>query len=102
MTNAWSRPEETVPEPSPLAKREVVLVGRVVEFDQTAHTGHAAQVVLLLRAAAAALDRALLHDRLRQERAERAFAALENIAKSDVLVTDSILRDLHDRLRSRA
>lgn len=85
-----------------VVRLEVVLVGRVVEFDQTGHTGHAAQAVLLLRAAPDALDRELLQTLVRKERSERAFATLEDLAKSDTLVTDAILRNLHERLRAGA
>jgi hypothetical protein len=84
-----------------VVRLEVVLVGRVVEFDQTGHTGHAAQAVLLLRAAPEALDRTLLRQLVRQERAERAFAAIEELASSGIVVTDAVLRDLHERLRAR-
>ncbi len=83
-----------------VVRLEVVLVGRVVEFDQTGHTGHAAQAVLLLRAAPDALDRELLQTLARQERVERAFAALEDLARSDTLVTDAGLRSLHEHLRT--
>jgi len=66
----------------------------------TGHTGHAAQAVLLLRAAPEALDRTLLRQLVRQERAEHAFAAIEELASSGIVVTDAVLRDLHERLRA--
>ncbi|HXC25920.1 MAG TPA: hypothetical protein VNU46_08390 [Gemmatimonadaceae bacterium] len=80
---------------------EVVLAGRIVEFEQTGHTGHAAQAVLLLRALRDTLDMPLLETILRRERAEQAFVVLDDLATSSDAVTDSVLRDLHEKLHSR-
>lgn len=83
-----------------VVKPEVVLVGRLVEFDQTGHTGHGAQAVLLLRVMGAGFDRTLLDGLLRRERCERVYTTLRQIAESDAPVTDSDLRatweELHD------
>jgi hypothetical protein len=84
-----------------IVRPEVVLIGRVVEYDQTGHTGHAAQAVVLLQAVGDTLDHSLLAQLARRERVESVLAALRALAESGTLVTDGLLRDLHDRLHSR-
>lgn len=85
-----------------VVKKEVVLVGRLVEFDQTGHTGHGAQAVTMMRAFAGEMDRPLLDRLLRRERAGKVHAALRELAASDQRITDEVLRDTWDRLRGRA
>lgn len=80
---------------------EVVLVGRIVEFEQTGHTGHAAQAILLLRAVGDTLNPELFARLLQRERVESAYVALSALAASGINITDTILRDTHDRLHSR-
>jgi hypothetical protein len=80
---------------------EVVLVGRLVEFDQTGHTGHGAQAVAMLRVLAGQLDGSLLASLLRRERAEKVFQALKDLAETDEPMADEILRETWDRLRGR-
>lgn len=84
-----------------VVKKEVVLVGRLVEFDQTGHTGHGAQAVAMLRIFARELDISLLTMLLRRERVERVYHALKGLAEYDELVTDEILRGVRDRLRGQ-
>lgn len=84
-----------------VVRLEVVLVGRIVEFDQTGHTGHAAQAILLLRAVGDTLNPELFTRLLQREQVESAYVALSTLAASGINITDAILRDTHDRLHSR-
>jgi hypothetical protein len=80
---------------------EVVLVGRLVEFDQTGHTGHGSQAVAMLRVFAGQLDESLLAALLRRERADRVYQALLDLAGADEPMRDEILRQAWDHLRGR-
>ncbi len=81
--------------------KEAVLVGRVVEYDQTGHTGYAAQAILMLRVFRGRLDRELLATLVRRERVEGAFTILRDLADrpAEQVVTDDELRMARDRLR---
>jgi len=79
----------------------VVLVGRLVEFDQTGHTGHGAQAALLLQAVGDSWDGALLRDLLSRERCGNVFGAIKRIVDSGQPVSDALLRDTWDQLRGR-
>ena len=79
---------------------EVVLVGRLVEFDQTGHTGHGAQALLMLDVLGTKIDEQALG---RLSAAERVVDVLE--AFRDFLnnperpnITDAILRRMRDDL----
>lgn len=76
-------------------------MGRLVEFDQTGHTGHGAQPALLLQAMGDGWDQALLEDLLSRERCGTVFAALKRIVESGEPISDALLRDTWDRLRGR-
>ncbi|MDQ3556417.1 MAG: hypothetical protein M3409_06530 [Gemmatimonadota bacterium] len=84
-----------------VVNKEVVLVGRLVEFDQTGHTGHGAQAVTMLRAFAGELDRSLLDHLLRRERAGKVYQALWELAASDRPITAAVLQDTRNRLHGR-
>lgn len=84
-----------------VVRPEVVLVGRLVEFDQTGHTGHGAQAALLLQTMGDSWDEALLQDLLTRERCHNVFTALKSIVASGVPISASLLRDTWDRLRGR-
>ncbi|HEX2187670.1 MAG TPA: hypothetical protein VHG51_02170 [Longimicrobiaceae bacterium] len=84
-----------------VVEKEVVLVGRLVEFDQTGHTGQGSQAVAMLRTFAGELDHSLLAKLLRRERSERVYEVLWGLAASDQAMTDELLRDVWDGLRGR-
>lgn len=84
-----------------VVRPEVVLVGRLVEFDQTGHTGHGAQAALLLQAIGDSWDDALLRDLLSRERCGNVFGAIKRIVDSGQPVSDALLRDTWDQLRGR-
>lgn len=82
-----------------VVNREVVLVGRLVEFDQTGHTGHGAQAITMLRAFAGELDRPSLQRLLLRERVVKVYQEMLELAVSDRPITASVLRAARDRLR---
>lgn len=84
-----------------VVRPEVVLVGRLVEFDQTGHTGHGAQAALLLQAMGDNWDDGLLRDLLSRERCGNVFGAIKRIVDSGQPVSDALLRDTWDQLRGR-
>jgi hypothetical protein len=84
-----------------VVRPEVVLVGRLVEFDQTGHTGHGAQAELLLQTMGDSWDEALLRDLLARERCGNVFNALKRIVETGEPISDALLRDTWDRLRGR-
>lgn len=84
-----------------VVEKEAVLVGRLVEFDQTGHTGHGSQAVAMLRTFAGELDLAILEMLLRRERAGRVYDVLASLAASGQPPTDEALREIWDRLRGR-
>lgn len=84
-----------------VVRPEVVLVGRLVEFDQTGHTGHGAQAALLLQTMGDSWDEVLLRDLLARERCGNVYNALVRIVESGEPISDALLRDTWDRLRGR-
>lgn len=81
--------------------KEAVLVGRMVEYDQTGHTGHAAQAILMLRVFGDQFDRDLLARLVRQERVEGVYGLLREFAarSPEQTITDEELRMARDRLK---
>lgn len=61
--------------------RETVLVGRMVEYDQTGHTGHAAQAILMVRVFGGSFDVDLLTRFVLQERVQEVYALLRRLAE---------------------
>ncbi len=84
-----------------VVRPEVVFVGRLVEFDQTGHTGHGAQAALLLQTVGDSWDETLLRDLLSRERCGNVFGAIKRIVDSGQPISDALLRDTWDRLRGR-
>lgn len=84
-----------------VVRPEVVLVGRLVEFDQTGHTGHGAQAALLHQTLKDSWDETLLGDLISRERCGNVFDAIRRVVDSGQPVTDALLRDTWDRLRGR-
>ncbi|HEX7239310.1 MAG TPA: hypothetical protein VF263_03510 [Longimicrobiaceae bacterium] len=84
-----------------VVRPEVVLIGRLVEFDQTGHTGHGAQAALMLRVLGTSWDNALLAGLLRRERCDNVYSALLRLARSGEPIIEESLRDTWDRLHGR-
>lgn len=84
-----------------LIAKELPLVGRLVEYEQTGHTGHAAQAVVLLRALREEVNYSLLERLVREERVEGAYAAVLRFADQApaVQISDAALRDARDEWR---
>jgi hypothetical protein len=82
--------------------KEAVIVGRIVEYDQTGNLPHAKQAILLLQALGDRIDQAVLADLLRRERAVAAYEVLRAFAdRPEVTVTDEALIDAREQLRRR-
>ena len=82
---------------------ESLLVGRLVEFDQTGHTGHGAQAFVILSVLRSSLDEALLAELARRERVVDLLAALREIAEgedADDRIDDAALVALRERVRA--
>ena len=81
---------------------EVVLVGRLVEFDQTAHTGHGLQALLMLGLLAGTLQQELLTKLAEREQVVDTMAALRAMLpeRGFPTVTDADLRAVRDRYRA--
>lgn len=78
---------------------EVVLIGRLVEFDQTGHTGHATQALLMLTVLDD-IDEAALARLAAQERVEDFLAFFRELAASPQRPTidDAFLRSKRDEI----
>jgi hypothetical protein len=82
--------------------KEAVIVGRIVEYDQTGNLPHARQAILLLQALGNRIDQAVLADLLRRERAAAAYEVLRAFAdRPEVTVTDEALIEAREQLRKR-
>lgn len=82
--------------------KEAVIVGRIVEYDQTGNLPHAKQAILLLQALGDRIDQALLADLLRRERAAAAYEVLRAFAdRPEATVTDEALIEAREQLRRR-
>ena len=82
--------------------KEAVIVGRIVEFDQTGNLPHAKQAILLLQGLGSRLDQALLSELLRRERAAEAYELLRAFAdRPETAVTDEALIEARERLHGR-
>lgn len=80
--------------------KEAVIVGRIVEYDQTGNLPHAKQAILLLQALGNRIDQPLLEDLLRRERAAPAYRTLRAFAdRPDLTVTDEALIEAREQLR---
>jgi hypothetical protein len=78
---------------------EVVLIGRLVEFDQTGHTGHATQALLML-SVLDDIDEAALARLAAQERVEDFLAFFRELAASPErpIIDDAFLRTKRDEV----
>jgi hypothetical protein len=83
--------------------KEAVLVGRLVEYEQTGHTGHAAQAILMLRVLGEALNRERLDQLVAREHVEDAYAAAREIASwpPERHITNRVLQEARDRWQAR-
>ena len=87
---------------------EVVLVGRLVEFDQTGHTGHGAQALLMLDVLGSAIDDVALGRLAASERVNDvldAFRALLAAPERPTITDERLVRvreELLDRRRDQA
>lgn len=82
-------------------RKEVVLGYRIVGFKHWRYTGYGAQALDMLEAFGRELDEELLRDFLRTEDAEDALNALREIAASDRVVDDQLMRDVLTRLHTK-
>jgi hypothetical protein len=78
---------------------EVVLIGRLVEFDQTGHTGHATQALLML-SVLDDIDEGALARLAAQERVEDFLAFFRALAASPTrpIINDAFLRTKRDEI----
>ncbi len=83
--------------------KEAVLVGRLVEYEQTGHGGHAAQAILMLRVLDTVLDRERLDGLVARERVEDAYAAAREFASwpPERHITNEVLQQARDRWQAR-
>lgn len=82
-----------------VAKIEYVLVGRVAEFHNTGNAAHALQAVLMLRLLSSSLDVQLLHQMVRADSLDEAYAALRDLADRPGEVTDADIQGAWGHLR---
>jgi len=82
---------------------EVVLVGRLVEFDQTGHTGHGAQALLMLDVLGSAIDDVALGRLAASERVNDVLDAFRALlaAPERPTITDERLVRVRDELLAR-
>ena len=82
---------------------EVVLVGRLVEYDQTGHTGHAAQALLMLDVLGTTLNEPELSRMATVECVQDVLSALRTLLSDPERpqVTDTLLRELRDGIHAR-
>lgn len=82
---------------------EVVLVGRLVEYDQTGHTGHAAQALLMLDTLAGTLNEPELARMAAVERVQDVLAAFRTLLHSPVppMITDTLLGEIRAQIQGR-
>ncbi len=81
---------------------ESVLVARLVEFDQTGHTGHATQALMMLAVLEDTLDADLLLKLAQSERVDDLLTAARALVAQpeQPTLTDALLRELRERVRS--
>lgn len=85
-----------------VVQKEVVLRDRLVGFKHWKHTAYGEQAIDMLAAFGDDLDMSWLRPELEREDSLDALEALRKLARSDVPVTDQVLRDLVDDLNQSA
>ena len=77
---------------------ESVLVGRLVEYDQTGHTGHAAQALMILEILDGTLNESELRRMAKVEGVLDVLSALRTFLRDPArsMVTDTLLREIRD------
>lgn len=87
----------------PMVLPESVLVGRLVEYDQTGHTGHGAQALLMLDVLDGSIDEVVLKRLASAERVEDVLAAFRELlgATRGRMITDDLLRSVRDKILDR-
>jgi hypothetical protein len=79
--------------------REALIVGRILEYDQTGSLPRAKQAILLLQRLEDRIDRRALMTLLRRERAAKAYVVLHRLAQqSELAITDDALIEAREQL----
>jgi hypothetical protein len=82
---------------------ESVLVGRLVEYDQTGHTGHATQALMILEILGNTLNESELSRMARIEGVQDVLDSLRAFLRdrARTMVTDAVLREIRDNIHLR-